>query len=70
MVEVVRTLIQKLDHDVDMILRVKDIQIRLDFLLIEASQLTDLLHQAPDFALLDPESLQVDPLRQVVLVMG
>ena len=66
MVQVVRTLVQELVHDVDVVLRVKDVEIRLDSLLVKASQLADLLHQTPDLALLYPERLQVDLLGQMV----
>ena len=55
MVQIVLSLIQKLVYDVYVVLRLENIQIRLNPLIVKALQLPDLLCQTPDLALLDPE---------------
>ena len=60
MVKIILALIQKLIDDIDVVLRLENIQIRLNTLIVEGLQLSDLLCQTPDLALLDSKCLKVD----------
>ena len=52
-----------------MVLRLENVQIRLDTLIVEGLQLSDLLRQAPYLALLDAKRLKVDPRLIRVLLL-
>ena len=72
MIEIILALIQEFIDDIDVVLRLENVQIRLDTLIVEGLQLSDFLRQAPYLALLDAKRLKVDPrlIRVLLLQKG